>query len=541
MIALHALNRLLAWKGGKPIPLGQTLPWPRVPNRDRLVLAFVRMAGESLPWGVAYGAPGDKPKVLTCPEPRNRDVHASMALDLAQVLLPHLPHPQTATSKQREAAELEGADGLGARRQLWVPGPTHVEILHFLDFRYTLARKGEETNVEKLNALGRACGWLFRESTRPGQIRVLDATRLMRESFAFPADDVRQAHLGFLMAWHGRGTRDSRWKAASKAEVESVGITMDPELERKELQPLVEEWNEARKADPKGKRARSLAERIHRVLVPELERRWRLAVSALEKLESDRAPNAGLGPIAELASNEFFYQYWRPELRIASIEDVESAEAMLADDAELPPRRFRGNHPESDFHPPAAASRYFAHVHAAELATGELIHGDDDLVRGAVVSGDAVSGKIVRVEDRGTRRSIRAFWHVRCSADGPLRLREGSGVCVLGLRKRTGTIREIHNDDDGRLVVVEVTHGFTKRTYPREPEAHDAKRLRGRQVTFVGEPIANIPRKKQFAVWNAAGPGAWLTHAAPNPLESERPPSREDLVSLVEKISRARG
>ncbi len=537
MTPTAALQRLRAWKDGRPVPLGRTLPWPRLPNRDRLVLAFVRMAGESLPWGVAYGAPGEKPNLLTVAEPRNRDVHAAMALELAEVLLPHLPHPQHSTAKQRESAGAAQGDGLGVRRQLWLPGATHIEVLHFLDFRYTLARKGEEANVERLNALGRACGWLFRESTRPGQVRVLDATRLLRDSFAFPADDTRQSHLGFLLAWLGRGNRETRWTSASKAELDSVGITLDPELERKDLQPLVEEWNEAFKASPNGKRTRKLADRIADVLTPELERRWHLTVSAMERLESDRVPNPELGPLLELASNEFFYQYWRPELRVATTADVESSEAIASDDAP-PVFRFRGNHPESDFHPPAAASRYFAHVHASELTAGELLHGDEDLVRGAMDAGDAVSGKIENVRDEGTGRTIRAVWHVRCSADRPLRLREGSGVCVLGLRKRKCTIREIHTDAGGRLLVVDVTSGFTKRACPDAPEAHDAKRLRGRTVTLVSEPIPDISRKKQFAVWNSDGPGAWLTHAAPVPLESERPSSGEDLVSLVEKIAK---
>ena len=32
---------------GHPLPLGQALPWPRPLDEDRLVLAFIRMAGES--------------------------------------------------------------------------------------------------------------------------------------------------------------------------------------------------------------------------------------------------------------------------------------------------------------------------------------------------------------------------------------------------------------------------------------------------------------------------------------------------------------
>ena len=32
---------------------------------------------------------------------------------------------------------------VAGRRQLWVPGPTHLDMLHFVDYRYTLTRTGE--------------------------------------------------------------------------------------------------------------------------------------------------------------------------------------------------------------------------------------------------------------------------------------------------------------------------------------------------------------------------------------------------------------
>jgi hypothetical protein len=93
------------------------------------------------------------------------------------------------------------------RRQLWVPGPTHLEMLHLLDFRYTLAATGDEDRLKTLRAFGRACGWLFRESTRPGQVRVHDATARLRDAYVFPAEPVRQRHLGYLLAWLGEGRR----------------------------------------------------------------------------------------------------------------------------------------------------------------------------------------------------------------------------------------------------------------------------------------------------------------------------------------------
>ena len=43
------IQRLEAWRRGAPIALGETLPWPRSEPADRLIVAFVRMAGEARP------------------------------------------------------------------------------------------------------------------------------------------------------------------------------------------------------------------------------------------------------------------------------------------------------------------------------------------------------------------------------------------------------------------------------------------------------------------------------------------------------------
>ena len=51
------------------------------------------MGGESAPWGVAYKTKAAGLRVLTVPEPRNRDLVAEMLASFAPVLLEHLGHP----------------------------------------------------------------------------------------------------------------------------------------------------------------------------------------------------------------------------------------------------------------------------------------------------------------------------------------------------------------------------------------------------------------------------------------------------------------
>ena len=514
------LQRIDAWRAGAPIERGEALPWPKVDDGERLIVAFLRMAGEARPWGIAAGRPGEEPTVLTAAEPRDAGELAKLALAFGAILLPHVPHPEHAGSPE---APMSGE--AAARRQLWMPGPTHVEMLHLLDYRFSRANAREDTDARALSKIGRACGWLFRESTRPGQVRVLDATATLREAFAIPAEDVRQQHLGFLLAWlTATGPREARVEAARLAEAESVGVTMHPAYEEEHLVPLVAAWNASR--DDLARQA-ELAARIRDALVPELVRRFRLTERALRVLEGGkRQANPKLDTVLALGAEELVWQYWAREQK--------AAEPVTDPDAP----RFLGDHPETDFLPTQAAARFFAHAHAEEITTATLLHGDRHLVDAAIDAGDAVEGVIARVTNEGTGRASVPVWAVVASADRPLRLREESHVCVVGLQGRTGKIRAISVDGGRRTLDVEID-GW-KRARPEDgAPAADAAELQGTRVVLANAGVVGISKRKSMAVWDASGPGAWLTHAAPPPEPSPPAPVDADLVDLVEKLGGA--
>src|SRR3954469_3365871 len=231
----EVLKRIRAFAAGKPVPRGTALPF-RKPKPQDLRLAFVRMGGESAPWGVAWQSGRDAPKVLTIGEARDRDAVAGMMEQLAPVLLAHLGHP-------------EYAKGSGQRGALWLPGPTHLEMLHNVAISYRSVKKAPEPRLSRLRALSRAATWIFRESQRPGQTDVVDAAWALRTSYAYPADDLRQAHLGFLLAWLEAGTREERLARAQLAERTSVATTLDPVLERDELEERVQKLRGASASD----------------------------------------------------------------------------------------------------------------------------------------------------------------------------------------------------------------------------------------------------------------------------------------------------
>ncbi|MEZ4409444.1 MAG: hypothetical protein R3A52_23685 [Polyangiales bacterium] len=510
MSANDLLDRLRAWDEGRPVPTTAALPFPRVPDAQRLVVAFVRMAGESSPWGVAAGAPDAKPRFYTVPEPRNADLHAAFVESFSAEILAHVGHPEhlPPPAQGESATERPFPRELLASRQLWMPGSTHVEMLHLLDFRYTLAMTGEEQRLKRVRALGRACGWLFRESTRPGQVRVHDATARLRQLYAFPAETVRQQHLGYLLAWLGSGDRDARLAAAARAEKLSVGVTMHPEYERSALLARLEDFNARRRANDLGAFAK--ATEIHDALVSELDRRWKLTVEAIRAVDADPRPDNPLLPqVVALGANECQFQYWAHEQR-----------ALRADLSPEEKKRL-GSHPETDFSPPRAASRYFAHLHAFETANAELVHGDEVLLERALDAGNGFSGTVTAVAP-GSKKG-RAQWTLETSSDDALRLREESKVCLIGARKRGGSIVSVNTTPEGKREIVVDLRGVAKKEVTAALPDPTSAAWVGRRVRFLDDAVVGLSLSKGMKVWNAEGPGSWLTHAAPRPEATEIP------------------
>lgn len=491
------VRTLEAWGAGRPLPRTETLALPRVPTEDVLVVTFVRMAGETLPWGVAMGAPGEVPEIEIVLDPRKIDQVARMIAKVAPRLLMHVGHP-----------DFDNAPERAARRQLWLAGASHLEMLSFLDYRFTRAKKAPDALAPQLNAVGRACGWLFREAARAGQVRVVDATSALRAAFAFPADELRQQHLGFLLAWlDARGDRDARQAAARSAERRSVATTLDPALERDELEPHFDELRALRKQGVSERwleqRAAELTNDVRAIIEPELVRRFDLVVAAYERLQADPRPeNPGVGNLLALGAEEHRWQYARTEAKFARPAAGEPA-PFVTD-------------PETDRMPAAAAARYFTHIHSSEVAVASLVHGDRGLLSDALARGDGLAGTIAEVRDEGVGRSSLPVWRVRAPLDGALRLREGSGVCVAGLPGRGGRIRAMSVEGPERVVEVVITDGKTNRIEGAERAANDPA-LEGSAVTLLGIGAPGLSQRKAQRVWSGGGPGSWLTHAAGGP------------------------
>lgn len=329
--------KLRAWEAGAPVPRYDTIHHSVTPPDQTLVVSFVRMAGESRPWGLAWGAVGSEPTVQSVPDGRVRDDVAVLAAAFAEDLLGHMRvHNWTYNPIQQKAEPSE-------LRQVWFANGQHIAMLHHLCYAYSQTRFGGD-NQEILCALGRLAGWMFRDTSRTGNQHVVNASELLSDSYVFPAQDARTAHLGFQLAWLTTdGDRDRRIAAAAHAESLTVSPTMDPALERDRLQHLVEAWQRGRRASAPVPTA---ADGIASILRAELERRWSLTERAYQLMASNERPvNHGTVTLVRKALEEFWYQHQRIELNLG---DSSQGPAFVA-------------HPETDFHGSAAASRYLIH------------------------------------------------------------------------------------------------------------------------------------------------------------------------------------
>jgi len=496
MIGRDVVLGLRAFHEARPLARGETKHLAISDDENLLVVAFLRMGGESRPWGIAYGNPGEKPRILSVPEGRNRDLVADMCAEFAPVLLTHLQTPGYVPEDPTSWEDLRPV------QQIWLPNPSHLEMLHHLAYAYTFTRWGAGARG-RLNALGRASGWLFREAQRPGQQHVIVATDALRESYTFPSQEVRQGHLGFLLAWlNDEGDRPERIRAAAEAERSAVSTSLEPRLERDGISRPLEKWAEARVAGDGSRMERNEA-LIRKVLEPELARRFELTCVAIETLRNDqRRTNIGVDVLTREGLKEQWFQYIRLELQS---DDAQDGPAFVAS-------------PETDRYPAAAGSRYQVHLASADLLDSVLLHDDAEMQTEAVAHGDAFRGTIIAIRDEGEGRATRPVWAIEDPLPGQLKLRVGNWVCVVGMPKRTGEIRLIRNEEDGKRVFeVEITGWKTR---PRGPEgasipAANDPCLVGREVGIVKNSAEGINRRKSQRIWSADVPGGWLTHSRP--------------------------
>lgn len=451
---LETIRRIKAWHDGKPAPRGAVINTHLADDDDVLVVSFLRMGGESRPWGVAIGTLVTGPTIFTVPEARNRQLVADMMVEVAPKLLAHFRHPNF---------DDDGPGGYQVQslRQIWLPGPTHLEMLHFLAAAYART-KWNHPEVAVLNALGNLCNSLFIEAQRPGQQVVVSAVDALRSAYVFPTASIRQAHLGHLLGWlRGGRSRDERWSAAHDAERDSVSTVLDPELERRTVAPLVAEWG--------SERSQQVAQNIRVALEPELLRRWNLTASAISELRHDRrGANTGLAELVINSARSFFHAWGNRVLNEKS-----GLEAFW-------PNVF------TDHNARNASGSFQARVADDEYSRLVLMHGDRELQREELAKGHGVLATV--------RSNSANEWLVSYSYPDLTTIEPGRTLAIAGRPSMTLTVTGVNLDD--RTMTLTPGWKLAKKIPGPNTWASDNTKWRGAQLVLLFDQPTTIMRNR---------------------------------------------
>jgi len=390
MTIRNVRRKLQALDAGGPLPIYKT-KITRV-TANPIVFAFVRMAGEVRPWGVVYGRAGqNNPNYLSVPDPRNSDEVRKMAETLAMWFLSEMRAVSQWTASPLMKENASHRDLV----QVWAPGSSHIEMLHFLQYQFQVPRKAEG-EPSALGAFGRLCGWLFRQSQLRGDQWVVDASRLLAEMFEFPADDYAVSHLGAQLAWlNTPGNLSDKRDAASEAVRQPLSITMSPEFERANLYELVASQTFK---DGVGVFDSKVRQKIHELVSKELKLRWDavLAAHAFALHSDTRKENSALNGIVHDQVTSFCGGFNAPESGLL----------------------------ENDDYTPAATTSYSAFISAKEYLVAEraeqrwiplVIHDDPEILMDALLDGTALGGTVVGVEQVSIKGKLRTAWQVKLS------------------------------------------------------------------------------------------------------------------------------
>lgn len=399
--SIETIRRIHAWHDGKPVPRGEVLNVHVADDDDILIVSFVRMGGESRPWGIAYGTPTDAPTVVTVPEARNRTLVGDMMVEVAPSLLEFFRHPEFSTDGPAAAMTQP-------LRQLWVPGHTHLEMFHYIAAAYARSQ-WERNDIETLRALGNLANCVFLESQRPGQQSLISATEALRRSYIFPTSPVRQGHLGHLLAWFGKGkTREARFHAARVAEKSSVATVLQPDIERQLLQPHLTRWNEAT-ATGNLEQARVEHNALHHHLEQELVRRWELTKQTIDLLRTDRRrANAGLSMLCEDTKRNFYSLWGERAMNEAAGMQVNWPNVF------------------TDYSPRRAGFAYQMRITDDLKARSALIHGDRQLQQEELAKGHGIICTVTAVDP------VDPHWIAHWSYPDTPTLKIGDVVVIAG-------------------------------------------------------------------------------------------------------------
>lgn len=428
-----SVKKIRAYEKGKPLPRREKKMVRVLPDNQTVYLSFIRMGGESLPWGISWSKGLGKAQTLAIPDPWDLNELPEMLKTFEAEISKILNHPSISQDARPDF-------------QIIVPNHSHLEMMQNIAFRFTYAKRGDDDHRETLNRLGRIFTFFTLEAQRPGQQLVIVASELLKEHYTFPADNLRQGHLGFLLALlKTKGTLSAKYAAGKIAETSAVGITMNPEVEQI-LEPMMEELKDAKRIkDPKTYKL--LGDKIIPIIETELLSRIDLAKSAISFFrEDERVHNEG----TTVLWNDTNYQinnYYKQEVALKN-GDIGYFKS-----------------PWTDRDPYNAAIAYNEREHDEDKYLYALLPHDKEIQGELISSGDALIGKLIKIEHISNPTAMRAsttmvVWVIETDLDQPLRIREKGDIAAIGHPRLNGYILSI--ETNGKKKIIRVRMGVKR-------------------------------------------------------------------------------
>ncbi|MFD9070970.1 hypothetical protein [Streptomyces lasiicapitis] len=271
MSLIDNLARLEATAGGRARPRA-TVRHRHLSERPLVFVPLVTAGEAGAPLGALIGTERTSPRLLTVPQPRDRDLRFAFLSRLAEILLPYVESYEGDV----EAAERTEADAETGKRvkvevelcadapQLIVPSRAGVEFVRLLGRSMRFRRTAEQDPdapypaPPRVPLLGR---WLthFGERSRvPGSALLLSMTDLLSRHWATGQSSLEEQHLGALLAWIEASEGTSGAEAALRAELARgadgqllcppAGPATDPAFDNHLLAPAIERYDRARTA-----------------------------------------------------------------------------------------------------------------------------------------------------------------------------------------------------------------------------------------------------------------------------------------------------
>lgn len=464
-----------------------------------LVLIPLMMAGEAAaPLGVMVGtSKRDGGRILTVPQPRNRDQRFGFAAELGRVVMEYIDSFRNERVEPAEGADADGEEAPGRfsnAPQILVPNRGGVMAVRHLG-RMTRFRRVDGSSP--VDAIVPETGFWFtvlaERAEYAGSSMLLAMTDLLSELWATGQSSLEDQNLASLIGWIDPPAGMTGLQAALEGEDPVIwppaGPATDPEFDNKVLGPAIEAFDAA---VDEGARAKAEA-RLKAVITTQLQPTWNMMWQGLALARAvPEAPRA--------------QSRWDRDCYVFTARSD-----YLAEGGRPQPKR--------DF--PVSAARRLSELEAAQTFFDRERALDDPFALADLrCTGEAFGGTVVEVEaDREVvsaknRRTLRPRFTVE-TAD-PLKIPAGTKLISPDFPAGHRTVLvETHVDADGTTVVVEITGGMGT---PNKPIADAVPEL-GRELTFL--PDAGFQRRPSFPApeetpWTHGGPPS---DAGPSDLE----------------------